>query len=162
MHNRRYSYLFPVTLLASSCLLASCDKAQGPSMNEKPKAETAHTNIITLPSGLKYEVLKAGAPDAKQPTKGQLVTVHYTGWLDDHGKQGKKFDSSVDRGEKFTFKIGMGQVIKGWDEGVLRMKIGAKHLLIIPADLGYGAYGAGNVIPGGATLRFEVELFEIR
>jgi peptidylprolyl isomerase len=112
-----------------------------------------------LASGLKYQVITSGA--GSKPKKGQTVTVHYTGWLDDNGKPGKKFDSSVDRGQKFRFTIGVGQVIKGWDEGVLDMQIGEKRRLIIPASLGYGACGIGGVIPPNATLIFDVELFEV-
>ncbi|MDB6081610.1 MAG: Peptidylprolyl isomerase [Chlamydiia bacterium] len=118
------------------------------------------TKTQELPSGLKYQILTVGK--GAKPKKGQTVVVHYTGWLDDHGKQGKKFDSSVDRGEKFRFPIGLGRVIKGWDEGVLDMAIGEKRRLIIPAHLGYGAAGAGSSIPGHATLIFDVELFEVQ
>lgn len=110
-------------------------------------------------SGLEYEIIKEGS--GATPTPGQKVTVHYTGWLQENGKQGAKFDSSVDRGTPFSFIIGRGQVIKGWDEGVATMKIGEKRRLIIPADLGYGSRGAGGVIPGGATLIFDVELLNI-
>jgi peptidylprolyl isomerase len=88
--------------------------------------------------------------------------MHYTGWLYENGAKGKKFDSSVDRGEPFEFKIGQRQVIAGWDEGVASMKVGGKRTLIIPAALGYGAQGAGNVIPPNATLMFDVELLGIK
>jgi peptidylprolyl isomerase len=160
-----YKHLFNITVLAFSVLIAACDKPQGQGTamnNQEKKVESTNTNLVTLPSGLKYEVLQRGATDAKKPARGQMVIVHYTGWLDENGKQGRKFDSSVDRGEKFTFKIGMGQVIKGWDEGVMDMQIGEKRRLIIPSQLGYGAYGAGGVIPPHATLIFDVELFDIR
>jgi peptidylprolyl isomerase len=100
--------------------------------------------------------LKVG--DGASPQTGQRVKVHYTGWLTD----GKKFDSSVDRGSPFEFAIGRGQVIKGWDEGVATMKVGGKRKLIIPAQLGYGARGAGGVIPPNATLVFEVELLGLQ
>lgn len=149
-------------LLICSCLTAACDKPQGATVNKKVSGENASENTQTLPSGLKYQILNAAPADAKKPVKGQQVVVHYTGWLDENGKPGRKFDSSVDRGEKFTFTIGVGQVIKGWDEGVLDMQIGEKRRLIVPPQLGYGAYGAGGVIPGNATLIFDVELFDVR
>jgi peptidylprolyl isomerase len=109
------------------------------------------------PSGLNYEDTQVGTGAA--PAKGKTCVMHYTGWLYTNGQKGKKFDSSVDRGEPFEFRIGVGQVIKGWDEGVMSMKIGGKRTLVIPPELGYGASGVGNgLIPGGATLLFEVEL----
>jgi FKBP-type peptidyl-prolyl cis-trans isomerase len=106
-------------------------------------------------SGLEYWEIKAGAGDTA--VKGQQVRVHYTGWLTD----GKKFDSSVDRGEPFVFPLGAGRVIKGWDEGVAGMKVGGKRQLRIPPDLGYGPRGAGGVIPPNATLIFDVELLGV-
>jgi len=102
----------------------------------------------------------------KEATPGKTVVVHYTGWLQDEAardKRGRKFDSSVGRGEPFSFHLGMGRVIRGWDEGVVGMKVGGKRRLVIPPDLGYGAKGAGQgLIPPGATLVFDVELVEIR
>lgn len=117
-------------------------------------------NMTTTDSGLQFtdEVVGTGA----QPETGQTCVMHYTGWLYVDGKKGAKFDSSVDRGQPFAFKIGVGQVIKGWDEGVSTMKVGGKRTLIIPPDLGYGARGAGGVIPPNATLLFEVELLDIK
>jgi peptidylprolyl isomerase len=115
---------------------------------------------VTTPSGLKYIDTKVGTGAA--PKTGQTCVMHYTGWLYDGGKKGAKFDSSVDRGQPFEFKIGQRQVIGGWDEGVATMKVGGKRTLIIPAELGYGARGAGNVIPPNATLMFDVELLAIK
>jgi FKBP-type peptidyl-prolyl cis-trans isomerase FkpA len=109
----------------------------------------------TTPSGLQYDDLVVGEGAAAR--SGQYVTVHYTGWLED----GKKFDSSLDRGDPFAFNLGKGQVIAGWDEGVQGMKVGGKRKLTIPPDLGYGQFGAGGVIPPNATLLFEVELLGV-
>ena len=98
--------------------------------------------------------------DAPKPTKGKKVIVHYTGWLYENGTKGRKFDSSLDRGEPFEFPVGMGYVIKGWDDSVQTMQKGGKYLVTIPAHLGYGNRGAGNVIPPNATLMFEIELID--
>ncbi len=119
------------------------------------KASVLGAKAMTTESGLKYEDLVVGTGESPKP--GQNVTVHYTGTLDD----GRKFDSSLDRNQPFTFQIGVGQVIKGWDEGVMSMKVGGKRKLVIPPQLGYGARGAGGVIPPNATLVFEVELLGI-
>lgn len=113
-------------------------------------------NVVTTPSGLKYEELKEGTGATPKP--GQTVEVHYVGTLED----GTQFDSSRDRGQPFSFKIGIGQVIKGWDEGVSTMKVGGLRKLIIPSELGYGARGAGGVIPPNATLIFVVELLKVQ
>ncbi|KIU36806.1 peptidylprolyl isomerase [Methylobacterium sp. PvP062] len=116
----------------------------------------ANAETVTTPSGLKYQDEVVGT--GPEPKAGQTVTVQYTGWLDEGGKKGKKFDSSRDRNQPFSFPLGAGQVIKGWDEGVATMKTGGKRTLIIPPQLGYGARGAGGVIPPNATLIFDVEL----
>lgn len=118
------------------------------------------SETITTPSGLKYEDQKVG--DGAVATKGHSVSVHYTGWLSEGGKKGKKFDSSVDRGEPFEFDLGVGQVIAGWDEGVAGMKIGGKRTLHIPSLLGYGPKGAAGAIPPNSDLIFEVELLEVQ
>jgi len=115
--------------------------------------------MITTATGLQYEDTVVG--DGAEATKGQTVTVHYTGWLYEDGEQGDKFDSSKDRRDPFQFILGAGMVIRGWDEGVAGMKIGGARTLIIPSDLGYGPRGAGGVIPPNATLKFDVELLEL-
>ena len=112
--------------------------------------------LTTTASGLQYEDTVIG--EGAEATKGQNVSVHYTGWLYNNGEQGAKFDSSRDRNDAFAFSLGAGMVIKGWDEGVQGMKEGGQRTLIIPASIGYGARGAGGVIPPNATLKFEVEL----
>ncbi|MEO1093788.1 MAG: FKBP-type peptidyl-prolyl cis-trans isomerase [Cyanobacteria bacterium J06638_28] len=111
--------------------------------------------LVTTESGLQYEDIVEGT--GAMPQKGQRVTVHYTGTLED----GTKFDSSRDRGRPFSFNIGVGQVIKGWDEGVSSMRVGGQRKLVIPPELGYGARGAGGVIPPNATLLFDVELISL-
>lgn len=117
-------------------------------------------SITTTASGLQYEEITVG--EGAEAQAGQNVTVHYTGWLrNDDGSAGNKFDSSKDRNDPFEFPLGAGRVIKGWDEGVQGMKIGGKRKLIIPAELGYGARGAGGAIPPNATLIFDVELLGV-
>ena len=113
----------------------------------------------TTPSGLQYEDTVIG--EGAQATTGQDVVVHYTGWIWQDGVQGAKFDSSRDRNDPFEFSLGAGMVIQGWDEGVAGMKVGGQRTLIIPPQLGYGARGAGGVIPPNATLKFDVELLEV-
>ncbi len=123
---------------------------------QKTKEKIVKEKIVTTASGLQYVdgVVGTGAT----PTAGQTVVVHYTGWLTDK----TKFDSSVDRNEPFSFVLGQGQVIQGWDEGLSTMKVGGKRRLTIPPALGYGARGAGGVIPPNATLIFDVELLDIK
>ena len=119
-------------------------------------ASASAQNYVTLASGVQYhdEVVGTGP----EPKPGQTVSVNYTGWLDDSGKKGRKFDSSLDRGKPFSFRLGQGMVIAGWDEGVATMHIGGKRTLVIPPESGYGSRGAGGVIPPNATLIFDVEL----
>jgi peptidylprolyl isomerase len=132
-------------------LATACSSASAPASGSAGGGQE-----VTTPSGLKYtdEVVGTG----KQPQAGQTAIVHYTGWTLD----GKKFDSSKDRKQPFQFPLGAGQVIKGWDEGVATMKVGGKRILIVPPQLGYGASGRPPVIPPNATLRFEVELLDVR
>lgn len=134
--------------LAGTPCLAAGEKAK--TADKAPAAAQ-----VTTPSGLKYVDVKVGT--GASPVKGKMVKVHYTGTLEN----GKKFDSSVDRNQPFSFVIGVGQVIPGWDEGVMGMKVGGKRKLIIPSNLGYGASGAGGVIPPNATLLFDVELLDV-
>ncbi len=133
--------------------------APAPSATTNPgdtKKMTTTDKTITAPSGLQYIDIQEGT--GPSPVAGKIVVVHYTGTLED----GKKFDSSVDRGEPFQFPIGKGVVIKGWDEGVMSMKVGGKRKLIIPADLGYGSRAIPGVIPANSTLHFDVELIAIQ
>ena len=112
-----------------------------------------------MSSSLQITDTRAG--EGAEARRGQTVTVHYTGWLYENGQAGAKFDSSHDRGDPFVFPLGAGMVIRGWDEGVAGMKVGGARTLIIPPELGYGARGAGRVIPPGATLKFDVELLAV-
>ena len=123
------------------------------------KAQAAG-KTMTTPSGLQIADSKVGT--GATPKTGQTCVMHYTGWLYVNGAKGQKFDSSVDRGQPFEFPIGVRRVIAGWDEGVATMKVGGKRTLIIPPELGYGARGAGGVIPPNATLIFEVELLDVK
>ena len=144
-------------LIAIVTFVVTAVFAQGGSAKPDTSAPTKVTGAPTkTPDGLEYWDIKAGTgPTA---TAGHTVKVHYTGWL----TNGKKFDSSVDRGEPFTFDLGGGQVIKGWDEGVAGMKVGGKRQLRIPPELAYGARGAGGAVPPNATLIFDVELLGVR
>ncbi|RTL45752.1 MAG: FKBP-type peptidyl-prolyl cis-trans isomerase [Burkholderiales bacterium] len=121
--------------------------------------EPVELNLHTTSSGLQYEDRLVG--EGAEATKGQRVSVHYTGWLYKDGLRGKKFDSSKDRGQPFKFRLGGGEVIQGWDEGVQGMKVGGTRMLVLPPELGYGAHGAGGVIPPNATLLFEVDLLAV-
>ncbi|MGE0063841.1 MAG: FKBP-type peptidyl-prolyl cis-trans isomerase [Xanthobacteraceae bacterium] len=139
-------------MLRAALVALSLISFAGAAVAQTPKA-------VTTPSGLQYIDTKVGTGASGA---GKTATVHYTGWLWQNGKKGAKFDSSVDRGQPFSFPVGGGQVIKGWDEGVASMKVGGKRTLIIPPSLGYGARGAGGVIPPNATLMFDVELLAVR
>jgi peptidylprolyl isomerase len=155
---RKSSLLLSAATVAA--LFAASAVAQDTKPTPAPGAEKGESKMTKTSSGLQYEDVKIGTGDS--PKKGQLATVHYTGWLWENGAKGKKFDSSVDRGQPFTFPVGQGRVIKGWDEGVMTMKVGGKRILLIPPDLGYGSRGAGGAIPPNATLIFEVELLEVK
>ena len=143
----RRSAVFKLAVISGGAAIAT------PTLAQTGKA-------MTTPSGL--QIIDTKAVTGPSPKPGQTCVMHYTGWLYENGAKGKKFDSSVDRGEPFEFKIGLRQVIAGWDEGVASMKVGGKRTLIIPAALGYGAQGAGNVIPPNATLMFDVELLGVK
>ena len=125
-----------------------------------PATAQSPETTMTMPSGLKITDSRVGT--GAMPKTGQICVMHYTGWLYKDGAKGAKFDSSLDRGTPFEFAIGKRQVIGGWDEGVASMKVGGKRTLIIPPELGYGARGAGGVIPPNATLLFEVELLDVK
>jgi peptidylprolyl isomerase len=144
--------------LALSVALAGATLLAG--ANAPATAQTSGSKMTTTASGLKIEDTKVGT--GASPKTGQTCVMHYTGWLYVNGAKGQKFDSSVDRKEPFEFQIGRGMVIKGWDEGVASMKVGGKRTLIIPPELGYGARGAGGVIPPNATLMFDVELLAVK
>jgi peptidylprolyl isomerase len=124
------------------------------------RSDAADNQVTEMPDGLKYTDTKTG--DGATARSGNKVSVHYTGWLSDNGAKGKKFDSSVDRGQPFQFTLGAKQVIAGWDEGVAGMKVGGKRTLTIPPELGYGARGAPGAIPPNATLIFDVELLQVQ
>jgi FKBP-type peptidyl-prolyl cis-trans isomerase len=124
------------------------------------RSAAAANGATEMPDGLKYTDIKVG--DGAVAASGKKVSVHYTGWLSNNGAKGAKFDSSVDRGQPFQFTLGAHQVIAGWDEGVAGMKVGGERTLIIPPELGYGARGAGGVIPANATLIFDVQLLGVQ
>jgi peptidylprolyl isomerase len=153
---RNVEKLIILLLLAAAIAIPACSQKEKNTMNSAQKSPAAATDkYIKTASGLSYLDITPGT--GPSPSPGKQVKVHYTGWLEN----GTKFDSSVDRGQPFVFPIGIGQVISGWDEGVMSMKVGGKRKLIIPPQLGYGANGAGGVIPPNATLIFEVELLDV-
>lgn len=146
--------MFTAVLVLAACGDDSNEGAGGDS-GDGAEETTCQTEPITTSSGLVVEDLECG--EGAEATSGSVVSVHYTGTLED----GTKFDSSLDRDEPFRFNLGAGQVIEGWDEGVVGMKVGGKRKLTIPPELGYGEAGAGGVIPPNATLIFEIELLEV-
>jgi peptidylprolyl isomerase len=145
-------------LLACTAVAAFAGICASGALN--PAAAQAGDNAAATASGLQTKDIKVGT--GASPKSGQTCVMHYTGWLYQNGVKGKKFDSSVDRGEPFEFAIGQRKVIAGWDQGVATMKVGGKRTLIIPPELAYGARGAGGVIPPNATLMFEVELLDVK
>ncbi len=153
--NRRQAWLSLTAALGAQAVFSKTAFAQtAAAQTGQPMTTT------TTASGLQFIDTVVGTGAA--PKSGQTCVMHYTGWLYNDGQKGKKFDSSVDRGEPFEFPIGQRRVIAGWDEGVASMKIGGKRTLIIPAALGYGARGAGGAIPPNATLMFDVELLGLK
>jgi peptidylprolyl isomerase len=145
--------------LVKTMLAAAAAVIAAPAAVPRASAQTAGKPMTTA-SGLQIIDTKEGTGASPKP--GQTCVMHYTGWLYENGQKGKKFDSSVDRNEPFEFPIGQRKVIAGWDEGVSTMKVGGKRTLIIPPNLGYGARGAGGVIPPNATLIFDVELLAVK
>ena len=158
-------YLTWAIIFTASLSLAACSDKTKPAETTAtvaPSSAPAKTESATMNELVKTDV-KVG--DGAEATPGKMVSVHYTGWLYDPNaadKHGTKFDSSRDRGQPFEFPLGGGRVIQGWDQGVAGMKVGGQRTLIIPADLGYGARGAGGVIPPNATLIFDVELLGVQ
>jgi peptidylprolyl isomerase len=155
----KLSAAMAVALLFSPAVTTGL-RAAGPAAGQAAQDDKKEKKMTKTESGLQYRDVKEGT--GEKIKNGQTAVVHYTGWLWVEDAKGKKFDSSVDRGQPFDFQVGNGDVIKGWDEGVAGMKVGGKRELIIPPDLGYGARGGGGVIPPNATLFFEVELLEVR
>jgi FKBP-type peptidyl-prolyl cis-trans isomerase FkpA len=146
-----------ILLLGGAAFLVYTTSQNKQSENNLSAAGLPDTsNLTTTDTGLQYKDTSVGS--GAEAKAGDTVSVHYTGWLTD----GTKFDSSVDRGQPFSFQLGAGRVIAGWDEGVAGMKVGGKRILVIPSNLGYGTSGAGGVIPPNATLIFEVELLDVQ
>ena len=144
-------------VLLSLCLLFSCIiKADAQTRRRRTPRPLSTAGAITTPSGLTYLITKKGT--GRQPQKGETVIIHYTGML----TNGVKFDSSRDRGEPLSFELGVGRVIKGWDEGIAKLRIGDHAILVIPSNLAYGSRGAGDVIPPDSTLIFVVEVVDVK
>ncbi|GFH56204.1 peptidylprolyl isomerase [Chaetoceros tenuissimus] len=157
-NNSRRTFLSKASTAAAAGV-ASVASVGLPKAAHADDSDDPYADYTTTESGLRYKVTKEGT--GAVPAPGQTVKAHYTGWLDGFDSI-KKFDSSRDRGRPFTFKAGAGQVIRGWDESFLDMKVGERRNIIIPSRLGYGDRGAGGIIPGGATLYFDVELLAIQ
>jgi FKBP-type peptidyl-prolyl cis-trans isomerase FkpA len=165
----RYARL--IVSLLGILLITACQQ-QGEQQAEQqvepqvePQGETGMSDNAAGSEITELQIIDVVNGDGATAQAGQEVIVHYTGWLYDTSQpdnKGAKFDSSIDRGDPFSFPLGAGRVIKGWDQGTAGMQIGGKRILVIPPDMGYGARGAGGVIPPNATLMFEVELLEIR
>jgi FKBP-type peptidyl-prolyl cis-trans isomerase len=153
---KKLSWLLAVVLCLSVAGWAQDADKKSDKKSDDKKSAKKESKVVTTASGLKYEDLTVGTGD--EAKAGQNVKVHYTGWL----TNGKKFDSSVDRGQPFEFRLGAGNVIKGWDEGVAGMKVGGKRKLTIPFDLAYGMAGRPPVIPPSSTLIFDVELLGVK
>lgn len=151
--------IFPLTLLSVLIFAGACSKKDSTSESPANPESIATSDGVTTDSGLKYHDHVTGSGD--EAIAGMKATVHYTGWLNVNGSKGQKFDSSHDRQFPFSFELGKGRVIKGWDEGVAGMKVGGKRTLYIPAKLGYGERGAGGAIPPNADLIFDVELIKV-
>jgi peptidylprolyl isomerase len=145
-------------ILSSAFLLAMI----GAFLFTAPTTAAAQTAGKTMTTASGLQIIDSKVGTGATPKSGQICVMHYTGWLYENGQKGKKFDSSIDRNEPLEFPIGQRRVIAGWDEGIASMKVGGKRTLIIPPALGYGARGAGGVIPPNATLLFEVELLEVK
>lgn len=152
LRNQRIAILVIILLLLAGGAYLVWSAASDNSAGNLPNL----SGMTTTASGLQYKDTQIGS--GAEATPGKMVSVHYTGWL----QNGVKFDSSLDRGQPFTLNVGVGQVIPGWDEGLVGMKVGGKRLLVIPPELGYGAAGSPPVIPPNATLIFEVELLEVK
>ncbi|MDI6696931.1 MAG: FKBP-type peptidyl-prolyl cis-trans isomerase [Anaerolineales bacterium] len=152
LRNQRIAILVIILLLLAGGAYLVWSGASDNSAGNLPNL----SGMTTTASGLQYKDTQIGS--GAEATPGKMVSVHYTGWL----QNGVKFDSSLDRGQPFTLSVGVGQVIPGWDEGLVGMKVGGKRLLVIPPELGYGAAGSPPVIPPNATLIFEVELLEVK
>jgi peptidylprolyl isomerase len=144
-----------LAVIAATALVGGCS-------NGSTSPTVAQTTSVAAVPAPDLQITDVTVGTGASPKLGATLVMHYTGWLYENGVKGKKFDSSVDRGQPFEFQIGMGKVIAGWDKGIATMKVGGKRTLIIPPELGYGSSGAGGLIPPNATLLFEVELLDVK